>query len=119
MRPLILLPPRDWLYARCDQRFEQMFGGGAIEEVEALLDRKLPPSLPAMRAIGVREIAASLAGSLTREQALAQGQQATRNYAKRQYTWFANQPPADWPRFTAPLDERALGDALALLWAKA
>ena len=100
LRPLILLPPRDWLYARCDQRFERMFDGGAIEEVEALLDRKLPPSLPAMRAIGVREIAAFLAGALTREQAIAQGQQATRNYAKRQYTWFANQPPADWPRFT-------------------
>jgi tRNA dimethylallyltransferase len=48
----------------------------------------------------VREIAAFLAGALTREQAIAAGQQATRRYAKRQYTWFAHQPPADWVRFT-------------------
>jgi tRNA dimethylallyltransferase len=51
-----------------------------------------------MRAIGVPEIAAMLRGACSREEALAQGQQATRNYAKRQYTWFRNQPPAEWPR---------------------
>jgi tRNA dimethylallyltransferase len=100
LQPLILLPPRQWLYEKCDQRFAAMFDGGAVEEVEALLARKLNPNLPVMRGIGVREIAAFLAGALTREQAIAAGQQATRRYAKRQYTWFAHQPPADWVRFT-------------------
>ncbi|HET7709389.1 MAG TPA: tRNA (adenosine(37)-N6)-dimethylallyltransferase MiaA [Sphingomicrobium sp.] len=99
LRPLVLLPPRDWLYARCDARFRAMMDGGAVDEVRVLLDRKLDPSLPVMRAIGVREIAAFLAGDLTQEEAIAAGQQATRRYAKRQYTWFANQPPAEWPRW--------------------
>ena len=63
LRPLVLLPPRDWLYRRCDERFLAMFGG-ATEEVEALLARRLDPSLPVMRAIGVREIAAYLRGDI-------------------------------------------------------
>ena len=108
LRPLILLPPRDWLYARCDERFAGMFESGAIDEVEALLARGLNPNLPVVRAIGVREIAAYLSGDLSREEAIAAGQQATRRYAKRQYTWFARQPPADWPRFREIPDESAL-----------
>jgi len=104
LRPIILLPPRDWLYARCDQRFAAMMEHGAIEEVQALLRRNLDPKLPVMRAIGLREIGALLNGEIGRDEAIARGQQATRNYAKRQYTWFAHQPPADWPRFTEPLD---------------
>ena len=68
-----------------------------------------------MRAIGVREIAAFLHGALSREEALAAGRTATRQYAKRQYTWFPRQPPADWPRFEEPLDCDAVPDALALL----
>jgi tRNA dimethylallyltransferase len=97
LRPLILLPPREALYARCDARFARMLTGGAIDEVEALLARGLSPSLPVMRAIGVREIAGHLRGEWSLAEALARGQQATRNYAKRQYTWFRRQPPADWP----------------------
>lgn len=115
LRPLVLLPPRDWLYARCDQRFEAMLSDAGIAEVEALLTRQLDPALPVMRAIGVREVAALLDGSMTRAEALAAGQQATRNYAKRQYTWFRRQPPEHWPRFAEPLDCDHLGDALALL----
>ena len=119
LRVLILLPPRDWLYARCGQRFARMFDGGAIEEVERLLARKLNPALPVMRAIGVREISAFLAGEITRNEAIARGQQATRNYAKRQYTWFAHQSPTVWPRFTQPVDVGSMPDTLALLGAKA
>lgn len=115
LRPLVLLPPRDRLYRRCDERFERMFDSGAIEEVQALLARKLDPNLPVMRAIGVREIAAYLSGELSREGAIAAGQQATRRYAKRQYTWFAHQPPAHWPRISEIPGE----DALALLGARA
>lgn len=98
--PLLLLPDRDWLYARCDARFADMFESGAVEEVKALLARDLDPALPIMRAIGVREIAAHLRGEASKDEAIAAAQQATRRYAKRQYTWFANQPPADWPRAT-------------------
>lgn len=98
LHPLILLPEREALYARCEARFAQMMEHGAADEVAALLARGLPPELPVMLAIGVREIAGWLLGDHSREEALAQGAQATRNYAKRQYTWFRNQPPADWPR---------------------
>ena len=98
LHPLILLPEREWLYARCDLRFEQMLESGAMQEVEALLARQLDPELPVMRAIGVREIAACLKGEIGRDQMIASGQQATRNYAKRQYTWFRRQPPAEWQR---------------------
>ena len=115
LRPLILLPPRDWLNGRCDERFAAMLDGGAVAEVEALLARKLDPDLPVMRAIGVREIAAMLRGELSRDQALAAGQLATRRYAKRQYTWFAHQPPVDWPRFSQALEGEAVDAALALL----
>jgi tRNA dimethylallyltransferase len=113
--PLILLPPREWLYRRCDERFARMIDGGALDEVSRLLARGLPPSYPVMRAIGVREVAALLTGEVSREEAVARGQQATRNYAKRQYTWFAHQPPQQWPRFTRALDGATISDALALL----
>ena len=115
LRVLLLLPPRAWLYARCDKRFASMVEQGAVEEVERLLARNLDPDLPVMRAIGVPEIAAFLRGESSREAMIAAGQQATRRYAKRQYTWFAHQPPAAWPRFTEPLEAGSAGPALALL----
>lgn len=119
LKPLVLLPPREWLYERCDRRFEEMVEAGAVDEVKALLARELDPSLPVMRAIGVREIAAFFSGEIDRDEMIARGQQATRNYAKRQYTWFAHQPPAHWPRFTGELTEVALPQALALLHSRA
>lgn len=104
LAPMVLLPPRDWLVERCDRRFAQMLDEGAIDEVDALLARNLGPALPVMRAIGVPEIAAFIRGDTSREDMIEAGQLATRKYAKRQYTWFRNQPPADWPRFEEPLD---------------
>lgn len=98
LHPLILLPPRQPLYERCDRRFAAMLELGAIEEVAALLARGLDPSLPVMRAIGVVEIAGLLSGEWSRAEALRLGSQATRNYAKRQYTWFRRQPPDHWPQ---------------------
>ena len=96
--PLVILPPREQLYTRCDARFSAMLAGGAIEEVRLLLARNLSPSLPVMRAIGVRKIGALLAGTATRVDAMEAGARATRQYAKRQYTWLRHQTPADWPR---------------------
>jgi tRNA dimethylallyltransferase len=101
LHPVVLLPDRGWIYERCDRRFAAMLDKGAIAEVEALLDRSLPASLPIMRAIGVREISAMLRGEISRDEALALGQQATRQYAKRQYTWFRRQPPQEWARVEA------------------
>jgi tRNA dimethylallyltransferase len=118
LRPLILLPPRDWLYRRCDERFADMLERGAVEEVKALLVRNLDPSLPVMRGIGVREIGEFLAGAISRDEAIAAGQQSTRRYAKRQYTWFAHQPPPEWPRFREPVEGELISAALALLQAK-
>jgi tRNA dimethylallyltransferase len=115
LQPLILLPPRRWLYERCDQRFERMMSEEGIAEVSSLLERGLSASLPVMRAIGVREIAAYVRGDIGHEPTLEAGRTATRQYAKRQYTWFRRQPPTEWRRFEAPLDCAHLADALALL----
>jgi tRNA dimethylallyltransferase len=115
LQALVLLPPRPWLYERCNRRFAEMIEQGALEEVETLLARNLEKDLPVMRAIGVTEIRALLRGETTLEQAVAAGQQATRNYAKRQYTWFSHQPPPGWPRFRDPLEGQAVERALALL----
>ena len=109
LSPLLLLPPRDWLHIRCDLRFGQMLEHGAVEEVEALMARNLPDDAPVMRAIGVPEIAAMLRGEIGRDEALARGQAATRQYAKRQYTWFRNQPPPSWPRHTEVYNDSNFG----------
>src|SRR3546814_10431366 len=68
-----------------------MLAEGAVEEVAALLALKPDPALPAMKAVGVPEFSAYLAGEASLEQALARAQQATRRYAKRQMTWLRHQ----------------------------
>ena len=100
LHPLVLLPYRQWVYDRCDARFKAMLDAGALAEVEALRARELDPNLPVMRAIGVSEITAFLAGTFDEATMLAAAQQATRNYAKRQFTWFRRQTPEEWPRFS-------------------
>ncbi len=85
---IVLMPPREALYAACDARVVQMIKSGAETEVAALLERQLDPTLPAMKAVGVRELGALCAGQVACDVAVAAMQQATRNYAKRQYTWF-------------------------------
>lgn len=95
---LVVEPPRERLYASCDARVDVMMAQGALDEVRALVARDLPPELPAMKAVGVRELADHLAGELSLDDAVAAVKQSTRNYAKRQLTWFRNQQ-RDWPRF--------------------
>jgi tRNA dimethylallyltransferase len=94
---LVIEPEREALYAACDTRVRTMLGSGAVEEVRALVGRGLDAALPAMKAVGVREIAAHLTGETTLTEATTAMQQATRNYAKRQLTWFRNQC-GDWGR---------------------
>jgi tRNA dimethylallyltransferase len=91
-----LLPPREWLFDRCDSRFDAMIQGGGIDEITRLIARGLDPALPVMRAIGVREIAAIIADPLGLQNQSVLAKTATRQYAKRQYTWFRNQSPTDW-----------------------
>jgi tRNA dimethylallyltransferase len=88
---LVLLPPREALYAACDARLAAMVRHGALEEVRALLDRRLDPRLPAMKALGVPQFAAYLRGDTPLDAALAAAQAATRRYAKRQATWLRTQ----------------------------
>lgn len=97
---LMLAPSRDWLYARCDARFEAMLADGAAQaEVAALSALHLPPQAMALKALGVAELQAVARGEMELETAIAQAQMHTRRYAKRQMTWFRNQMP-DWASFT-------------------
>ena len=97
---IVLAPDRAELYRRIDARFDAMLEEGALDEVRALRAQALDPALPAMRAIGVRELAAHLQGSLALANAVAAAKAASRRYAKRQETWFRNQMP-DWERLPA------------------
>ena len=87
----LLMPPRERLYVQCDARFLAMIDEGALDEVAVLSARNLSPDLPAMKAVGVPELRAHLAGKTDLPTAIAKAQQATRNLAKRQFTWFRNQ----------------------------
>lgn len=95
-RKVALSPDREWLSQRIARRFALMWDNGAIDEVRALLALNLDPVLPAMKAIGVREITAFLQGSMSREEAVERSVIATRQYAKRQSTWFRNQLDSSW-----------------------
>ncbi len=97
-RKIVVLPERDILRARIDRRFASMMEEGAVEEVEVLLSLAPPPDVPAMKAIGVPQIAAMLKGDLSRADVIEQASAATRQYAKRQMTWFRNQMDESWER---------------------
>lgn len=88
---LLLMPSRAVLYAGCDARFCRMMEQGGIDEAAALLARGLDPDLPAMKAVGLPELVSYLRGQVGLDEAIAQAQQATRRYAKRQITWFRHQ----------------------------
>ena len=88
-------PPRAELYDRCDRRFDRMMQSAAVDEVRALLAKNPPPDSLVLKAVGVREIQAFLNGTVTRDEAAAHARQMTRNYAKRQITWFKHRFCAD------------------------
>jgi tRNA dimethylallyltransferase len=92
---IVLNPDRDILRERIARRFSTMLEDGAVDEVKTLLAQGLDPTLPAMKAIGVPEITGWLTGLMTREEAIERAVIATRQYAKRQRTWFRNRM-ADW-----------------------
>jgi len=92
---ILLAPPRDRLYAACNARLFQMIEAGALAEAEALARRRLDPSLPAMKAVGLPELLSYLRGDVPLDIAIAAAQCATRRYAKRQMTWFRHQMTPD------------------------
>lgn len=99
-RGVALEPAREALYARCDARLAAMVAAGALDEVAALMARELDPALPALKAVGYRELAAHLRGEMSLAEAVETAQRETRRYAKRQATWMRGRM-ADWARIAA------------------
>lgn len=92
---ILVLPQRQAVYAACDARLEKMLQEGALEEIRRLRALGLDPELPAMKALGVPGFLRHLEGEEDLEIALAAVQQATRQYVKRQFTWFTRQIVSD------------------------
>ena len=90
---IVFDPPRKALYAAIEHRFEQMVERGVLEEVRRIIGLDLDPSLPAMKAVGLKELMGYLRGEIDLPEAIRRAKQASRNYAKRQVTWFRHQLP--------------------------
>jgi len=88
--------PRQELYERINRRFDEMIRRGLLEEVESLLGRGFDPQSNALRTIGYKEIVEHLQGFLSLEDATEKAKRRTRNYAKRQITWFNKMPGIKW-----------------------
>ena len=87
---IAMMPPRPTLYDRINHRFDNMLMHGAIDEVAELIARKLDPSLPLMKALGVAPIASFLKGEITKDEAAVIAKRDSRRFAKRQMTWIRN-----------------------------
>jgi tRNA dimethylallyltransferase len=91
-----LSPDRDALYQRLDERCRRMFGNGLAEEAREILDRGFAAESKPFEAHGYRQVMQMLHGELDPKQALFYAQRNTRNYAKRQMTWFRKEPGMEW-----------------------
>ena len=98
-------PDRAQLYARIDLRAKQMFDEGLAAEVQALLDSGVPESATSMQAIGYKEVVRALRGECSMDEALAEVQQSSRRYAKRQLTWFRRNAAVRWLDVGLPFPE--------------
>lgn len=108
-RFLVIEPDRTELVARIEARFDQMLDNGALDEVRQLTALDLDPDLPSMKAIGVRELQAAMAGQIGFPEAIERAKIATRQYAKRQATWFRHQLGPEWRRVRSS-DESVVPD---------
>ena len=95
---IVLEPERPLLAQRISDRFDGMVAGGALDEVDEMAKLDLDPALPAMKAIGVRELMQYRRGALSLDEAVEQAKTLTRQYAKRQSTWFRTQLDDSWMR---------------------
>ncbi len=91
-----LIPEKEELDERCARRFDRMMASGAREEAENLFRRGLKKTLPAMRALGVPELISQIEGEISPDEAVRLGKLHTRQYAKRQKTWFKHKLKADF-----------------------
>lgn len=98
----VIQPERAFLVGRIEERFDRMIDNGALAEVAALAALKLDPALPATKAIGFRELEAALEGRVPMTEAILRSKIATRQYAKRQATWFRHQLGAEWKKVVVP-----------------
>ena len=88
---LYISPPRKQLYRSINKRFEHMLDNGVLTEVDSIMKMNLPKVCPAMKALGLPELIAYKTGDMALNQSVSMAQQTSRNYAKRQLTWFRNQ----------------------------
>lgn len=105
-----LMPPRDELYARIDRRFETMIDRGALGEAARFDALGLSPALPANKALGLPELRRHLKGEIDLPEAVRLAQQASRNYAKRQMTWFRHQMAPEKKTSGAQVRQRVFGE---------
>lgn len=91
-----LTMPRDELYKRINRRFDRMIEQGLVDEVRTLFDKGFDPASSALRTIGYKEIIEHLSGTLTLDEAIEKAKRRTRNFAKRQLSWFNNIEGIEW-----------------------
>lgn len=91
-----LNPPREILYARLNERCEKMFDAGLLDEVRRIVARGIPPDSKPFEALAYKEAAAVLRGEMDQTRALEEAQRHTRQYAKRQWTWFRREQSVTW-----------------------
>lgn len=99
VKKFLVMPPRATIHERINMRFDMMVEEGALQEIRALLKKGFPQTAPVMKAIGVPQLAAHLAGEMLLEDAIEKAKAATRQYAKRQSTWFNNSFGEGWENF--------------------
>jgi tRNA dimethylallyltransferase len=102
-----LNPPRDPLYRRIEERVDRMFAGGLVEEVRSILARGYSPDCKPLQSLGYLQVVQFLQGEIPLQAAVDAARQATRNYAKRQLTWFRKEEKVIW--FSGFGDEDSLG----------
>lgn len=94
----LVMPPRAEIHERINMRFDRMVEAGALEEIKKLMAKNFAPTLPVMKAIGVPQLSAYLAGNMALDGAIEKTKAATRQYAKRQTTWFNNSFGEGWEK---------------------
>ncbi len=88
---ILILPPKDLLLSKAEQRLKKMFREGAVEEVRNLLTKEIHPRSTLLKAVGVPEVSAYVRGDISLEEAFEDARKATNRYIKRQLTWFRTQ----------------------------
>lgn len=110
----VLTWPRDQLYARINKRYDTMLGDGGLKEAKRVFSKGYDPNLPVMKAIGLRQLGGYFSGHISMEEAIEDAKRESRRFAKRQMTWFRNQPPRPEILIDAQDQERFLSDCIGV-----